>query len=218
MAYSFSSHRKLYKKALIHLPWLFLAQLPEGLLSFLQKYFETEWADSPKLSFLILYPLYCASSAVCSAATFAIIQMPSETSFSLRYLTKKLYPKMKYLILTSWLLGIVMIPAMLIIFPGIWILSQYLFLPFTVLTGPEKNFWFYFEASKNFSVSNRQVCLLTASLSFVVSLCSYLGLGILSQWAQSSGLLLGTEAILSMLLSLLLTTWTATLYQEVSSP
>jgi hypothetical protein len=41
-------------------------------------------------------------------------------------------------------------------------------------------------------------------------------MGLLSQWIFSPTLLLGLEAVLGMLLSVTLTTWTATLYLEVS--
>jgi len=217
MAYQFASHQRLFRQAMLHFPWLFIAQIPEGLLSLIQKYFETEWADSPKLAFLVLYPLYCASAAICSAATFVIIRSPAETTFSLGYLTKELFPKIKFLILSSWLLGLVMIPATLaFIFPGIWVLSQYLFLPFCIVTAPKQSLSSYFGLSKNLASTQRQICLLTAFLSFFVSLLSYFGLGLLSQWVFSPALLLGLEAVLGMLLSIALTTWTATLYLEVS--
>ncbi len=216
MAYQFASHQRTFQQAMLHFPWLFIAQIPEGLLSLIQKYFETEWADSPKLAFLILYPLYCASAAICSAATFVIIRSQSETPISFRYLTKELFPKINFLILTSWLLGLVMIPATLLFFPGIWVLSQYLFLPFCIVTAPKQSWSSYFSLSKSLASTHRQVCLLTAFLSFYVTLMSYFGMGILSHWVDSSLLLLALEAILGMLLSVALTTWTATLYLEVS--
>jgi hypothetical protein len=217
MAYQFASHQRLFRQAMLHFPWLFIAQIPEGLLSLIQKYFETEWADSPKLAFLVLYPLYCASAAICSAATFVIIRSQSETAISFRYLTKELFPKMKFLILTSWLLGLVMIPATLaLVFPGIWVFSHYLFLPFCILTTSEQSLSSYFSLSKSLASTHRQVCLLTAFLSIWVSLLSYFGMGLLSQWIFSPTILLGLEAVLGMLLSVTLTTWTATLYLEVS--
>jgi len=217
MAYKFASHQKTFREALIYFPWLFLAQIPEGLLSLIQKYFETEWADSPKLTFFILYPIYCASAAICSAATYVIIKSSPEIKISWHYLTKEIIPQLKFLILTSWLIGFVMIPATLaFVFPGIWVLSKYLFLPFCILTPGEQGFSHYFNVSKQLSDANRQICLFTAFLSFLVSLLSYFGIGLLSQWISSSALLLALEATLGMLLSVVLTTWTVTLYLEVS--
>jgi hypothetical protein len=110
-----------------------------------------------------------------------------------------------------------MIPATLaLFFPGIWVLSQYLFLPFCIVTAPKQSLSSYFSLSKSLASTHRQVCLLTAFLSFYVTLMSYFGMGILSHWVDSSLLLLALEAILGMLLSVALTTWTATLYLEVS--
>ena len=217
MAYQSASHERLFRQAMLHFPWLFLAQLPEGILSLIQKYFETEWANSPKLAFFILYPLSCASTAICSAAAFIIIKNPAEARMSLHYLTKELIPKMKYLILSSWLLGLVMIPATLaFVLPGIWVLSQYLFIPFCIVTAPSQGLSAYFSLSKNITGENRLVCLAAAFLSFFVSLWSYFGMGLLSHWIFNPALLLGIEVVLGMLLSVFLTAWTATLYLEVS--
>lgn len=220
MAYRFSSHQNRFKKALSSLPWLFLVQSPEGALSLVQKYFETEWADSPKLSFLILYPLFCATAALSSAATYLIIKSDPERSFSWRYLIKEIKPKLRFLILTSWFLGIVIIPTTLaFVFPGIWVLSHYLFLPFCVLDSSDQKFSSFFNHSKQLSSQNREICLVTAFLSFFGSLLSYVGgLGLMSQVGIPSGLLLALETTLGVLVSVFLTTWTATLYQEVSNP
>lgn len=218
MAYDFNSHRKNLKEAMLLFPWLLAAQIPEGLLSLIQKYFEVELPQSPKLAFLILYPLYCAAAAICSSTTYLIITTPSKTQLSWSYLIKKLNPKLRDLIFSSWVLGIVMIPATLaLILPGIWVLSHYQFLPFSILDSSAPKVSSYFDLSKQLYLKNRRICLLTALLSFVISLIPYLGLSMFLLRIIHPAFALGCEVISGMILSVVLTTWTATLYQEILS-
>ncbi|MFM8270296.1 MAG: hypothetical protein ACKN9V_08925 [Pseudomonadota bacterium] len=217
--YGFSTHQNRFKRALSFLPWLFLIHSPEGALGLVQKYFETEWADSPKLSFLILYPLFCAVAALSSAATYLIIKSYPEKPISFNYLIKEIKPKLIFLVLTSWLLGVLIIPATLaFVFPGIWVLSQYLFVPFCIMDSSDRTLSSFFNLSKVLSEKNRKICLLTAFLSFMGSLLSFVGgMGLMSQVGAPLGLLLILETTLSVLISVFITTWTATLYQEVSN-
>jgi len=219
MSYHFRSHREAFKRALLLFPPLFLAQIPEGLLNIIQKHFETHLAQTPVLAFSILYPLYCASSAICSAISYTIIKDSGTTDLSFSYLIKKIVPHLRALILGSWILGVVMIPATLaLVFPGIWVLSHYQFLPFSIVDSSNSSLTSCFDSSKSVSLRNRTVSLLTAFSSFFIGLLSYLGFGMISQASIHSSFALGIEVVLGMILSVFLTAWTATLYQEASKP
>jgi len=111
-------------------PGLVLAQTPEAALILINKFSEGLLAGSPKLAFVLLYPLYCLASALSSVLTFKVILKQSAPPF-FKDQPQGMGPSLFPLLFTSMGLGLVMIPATLaFIIPGIYVLSRYLFIPF----------------------------------------------------------------------------------------
>ena len=115
MAYRFKSHLTSFRRGLSHFfPFLFLVQIPEGMLTLIQKFSDTELSDSPKLVFFVLYPLYTITAAICSALNFMILWKGITRFSDFSQIWKTLSETIRPLILTSLALGLLMIPATLV--------------------------------------------------------------------------------------------------------
>jgi len=221
MSSLFKQQTFFFARRLRHfLPGLVLAQIPEALLILLNKGFEVYLDQSPKLSFLILYPLYCLTSSLSSAMSLQVVtSLPSMSAVQSLQL-KRILPRLPGLLWTSLIFGLVMIPATLaLVVPGIIVLSRYLFLPFLVIDSPNKKLGWYFSQSQKISSKNRIFCLATAALSFVLSLLSLLGVSLIEGWlpvSEASGLWF--ELLFGLIASVFLNAWVANLYVEISKP
>ena len=198
-------------------PGLFFAQTPEAALILINKFSEGILTESPKLVFLLLYPLYCLASALSSVLTFKVILLQSNGQF-FKAPSQRMGPFFFPLLLTSMGLGLVMIPATLaFIIPGIYVLSRYLFLPFLVFSFPTQKFGWYFSESNSLFHRNKGICFFTAFFSFLISALSFFGLSFFQeQGSLSAPSAILTELFLGILGSLFLNTWTATLFWEIS--
>lgn len=215
MTYEFTKHREQFFKVWRFTPALFLAQIPEGLVAVLQKFWETEESQHPFLSFFFLYPLYCAATSLGAVLTYTIIRQPQISSF--KNIWECVYPRLPVILITSCILGLVMIPATLaLILPGIYVLGFYLFVPYIAMDSSNLSVSQLFAQSKLLSRQAPGICFLTALGSFIFGIIGYL---VPSSFSQMAGLFsfgLFFEIGLGVLLSLTLNVWISTLYLEVS--
>lgn len=216
MAHQFESHPRGLNTLKPVVPILLLIQVPEALLGLLWRFLETHWAQQPFLILVVLYPPYCVLSSWCAALSFGVIRsqrIPPTSQISLFHSFSKSFLKIAA---AALLLGLVFIPAVLLIIPGVVLLAFYLYLPFILWNQPELSVSQAFSRSKEIAKKYFALSLCTAILSFLVSavtpiIISFVEKRFISGWGS-----LALELACSIALTFILNIWTTMLFLEVS--
>jgi len=207
MTYRLKHHLKLIKATMPLWSLLLLCQIPEILVTLVQKQIEKDQTDPHFFLFFLIYPVFCIFSALSSALTYLVIEKSSKPRY-LREVLSALLSKLLLLSGAASLLGIVFLVATLaFVIPGVLVMAFYLFVPFLILQPPKGSFWSYFSESKQLFRKNKTICLFTSSAMVVLSILSFLGF-------LEAPLIL--EIGISLLLSLVLNVWISTVFIEVS--
>jgi len=216
MAYQFESHLRGLSSLKPVVPILLLIQVPEALLGLLWRYLETHWAQQPYLVLIALYPPYCIFSSWCSALSFGVIRSLKTQPVSQPPLFRSFLRSHLKIAGAALLLGLVCIPAILLIIPGVILLAFYLYLPFILWNEPELSVSQAFSRSKVLAKKYFGVSLCTALASFLLSAVTPLTLSVVENRFISGWGSLMVELACSIALTFILNIWTTTLFLEVS--
>jgi len=218
MAYQFETHLRGLSSLKPVIPILLLIQVPEALLGLLWRYLETQWAQQPYLILLFLYPPYCILSSWCAALSFGVIHPLKNPQSPHTPLVNNFFKSSLKIAGAALLLGLVCIPAILLIIPGVILLAFYLYLPFILWNEPQLSVSQAFSRSKALAKKYFEVSLCTALASFLLSAVTPLTLSLVENHFISGWGSVILELACSIALTFVLNIWTTTLFLEVSEP
>lgn len=216
MAYQFESHLRGLSALKPVVPLLLLIQVPEALLGLLWRYLETHWAQHPYLVLLVLYPPYCVLSFWCSALSFGVIRQLKTQTVSEAPLLQSFLRSYLKIAGAALILGLVFVPSVLLIIPGVILLAFYLYLPFILWNEPELSVSQAFGRSKALAKNYFGVSSCTAIASFLFSAVTPFLLSLVENRFILGWGSLVVELACSIALTFVLNIWTTTLFLEVS--
>jgi hypothetical protein len=164
----------------------------------------------PLVALVVILPLVWLLSALSIALTFAIVRrLRRGDGIGLGVVLSDLKPRLMRLLAASFLNGMVVLCGLLLVLPGIYFMTIYLFVPQLVMTLPVYPASTYLHLSKNLVRTHFWSTLSVVLLLFLSDLGLYVVGETLGTWiggwaendAARDGLLIGTKMVLSLLTS-----------------